>query len=161
MYLRSERESIVRVASPLQPTSTLRRAVRACSIAAMDMLSIVVIFVGAGVGALVRAALGVLLNPLVPNLPLGTLAANLIGGLLMGIAMGLFAQYPGLSPAVRLAAVTGLLGGLTTFSTFSGETASLLLRGEFAWTATIVALHTMGSLLTTLAGYGAVRMLLR
>lgn len=127
----------------------------------MDVLSIIAIFVGAGIGALARAALGIALNPLVPNLPLGTLVANLIGGLLMGVAMGLFAHYPGLPPAIRLAAVTGFLGGLTTFSTFSGETAGLLLRGEFASSILIVTVHTLGSVLTTLAGYGVVRTLLR
>ncbi len=123
----------------------------------MDVVSIVAIFVGAGLGALVRWLLGIALDPVFPTLPLGTLAANLIGGLLMGAAIGLFEQFQTLSPALRLAIATGFLGGLTTFSTFSAETVTLLLRQQYGWTAVIVIAHTAGSILATLAGIGIMR----
>lgn len=125
----------------------------------MDGLSAFVIFLGAGFGALLRWVLGVALNPLFPTLPLGTVAANVLGGFLMGVALGLFAEFETLPPAVRLAATTGFLGGLTTFSTFSGETVTLLLRKEFVWSCALVGVHVGGSVLATLAGIGVVRML--
>ncbi len=84
----------------------------------MDLISLFAVGFGAFLGAVLRWVLGLLLNPLFPTLPLGTLSANLLGGLLMGIAMGVFAQYGALSPATRLFIGTGFLGGLTTFSTF-------------------------------------------
>lgn len=115
---------------------------------------------GAFVGAILRWMLGILLNPIFPTLPLGTLAANLLGGLLMGLAMGVFAQYEALPVALRLALTTGFLGGLTTFSTFSGETVSLLLRQQYAWAGGIVAMHLIGSLLMTLLGIGIIRLLI-
>jgi CrcB protein len=108
-----------------------------------------------------RWLLGLALNPVLPALPLGTLAANLIGGLIMGIAMGLFVHYDALPMVWRLAITTGFLGGLTTFSAFSGETVTLLLRQQYAWTAAIVTAHVAGSLLMTLAGIGMIRVLLR
>ena len=114
---------------------------------------------GAFVGAVVRWVLGIALNPIFPTLPLGTLAANLIGGLLMGLAMGVFAQYEALPVALRLALTTGFLGGLTTFSTFSGETVTLLLRQQYAWAGAIVSAHLFGSLLMTILGIGLVRLL--
>lgn len=114
------------------------------------------IFIGAGFGALLRWCLGLWLNPLFPTVPLGTLAANVLGGLLMGLLMGAFAQYESLSPLLRLALTTGFLGGLTTFSTFSAETSTLLLRGEYGWATAAVGLHVGASLLATLAGIAAV-----
>jgi CrcB protein len=124
----------------------------------MDLLSILAIFIGAGLGALVRWMLGLALNPVVPNLPLGTLTANVVGGLLMGLALGAFAQFQAMPPALRLAIATGFLGGLTTFSTFSAETVTLLMRQQYGWTALIVTTHVLGSLLATLAGIGIARM---
>jgi CrcB protein len=100
---------------------------------------------------------GLWLNPLFPVLPLGTLAANLLGGYLMGLAMVLFTEYPGLSPEARLLIATGFLGGLTTFSTFSAETVTLLLRAQYAWVAGIVGLHVAGSLAMTLLGIWTVK----
>jgi CrcB protein len=88
------------------------------------------------------------------------LAANLVGGLLMGITMGVFAQYEALPIALRLALTTGFLGGLTTFSTFSAETVSLLQRQQYAWAGATMATHLFGSLLMTLLGIGIVRVLL-
>jgi CrcB protein len=117
------------------------------------------IFIGAGLGALLRWALALAFNPLFPTVPLGTLAANVIGGFLMGIALGFIAEYETLSPGLRLAATTGFLGGLTTFSTFSAETITTLLRQEYTWASAIVAVHVIGSLLATLGGLGVTRWL--
>src|SRR5438128_4482680 len=88
---------------------------------------------GAAVGAWLRWGLGIALNPVFPALPLGTLAANLIGGFVMGVAMEILARNAALAPEVRLLLTTGFLGGLTTFSAFSGEMAALLLRRELGW----------------------------
>jgi CrcB protein len=85
----------------------------------------------------------------------GTLAANLIGGYLIGVALGVFAAYPHLSPEWRLFAVTGFLGGLTTFSTFSGEAMLLLQRGEYGWALAHSALHLLGSIAFCIAGYAS------
>jgi CrcB protein len=126
----------------------------------VDSISAIAIFVGAGFGALLRWLLGHVLNPIFPTVPLGTLAANLLGGLLIGIAMGLFAQFETLPPAMRLAVTTGFLGGLTTFSTFSAETATLFLRGEAAWALSVVLLHVAGSVLATLGGVLLVRVVI-
>lgn len=114
---------------------------------------------GAAAGAWLRWGLSMLLNPVFPTLPLGTLAANLIGGLLMGVAMELMARLTHLSPEVRLLMTTGFLGGLTTFSTFSGEMTGLLLRGEIFWGAIGVAVHVLGSIAMTIVGIVLVRAL--
>ncbi|HEY0180976.1 MAG TPA: fluoride efflux transporter CrcB [Dokdonella sp.] len=127
----------------------------------MNLISFFAVGFGAFVGAVARWLLGLALNPILPPLPLGTLVANLLGGLIMGLAMGVFAQYEALPIAWRLAVTTGFLGGLTTFSTFSAETVTLFLRQQYAWTATIIAAHLLGSLLMTLAGIAIVRLLLR
>ena len=116
---------------------------------------------GAAAGAWLRWWLGMLLNPIFPTLPLGTLAANLIGGYLMGLAMGFMSHFEALSPELRLLLTTGFLGGLTTFSTFSAETVTLLARNQFGWTAAIIAVHVAGSILLTLAGIETVRLLVR
>lgn len=112
----------------------------------------IAIFMGAGFGALLRWMLGLWLNPIFPTIPLGTLAANVIGGFAMGLLMGAFAHNESLSPLLRLALATGFLGGLTTFSAFSGETSALLLRGQYAWAFSAIALHVGMSLLATLGG---------
>jgi CrcB protein len=108
--------------------------------------------IGAALGAWLRWGLGLWLNPALPELPLGTLTANLIGGYLVGLALAFFIQYPSLSPEWRLLIITGFLGGLTTFSTFSAETVTLLLRGQYAWGAGVIAAHLGGSLLMTVLG---------
>lgn len=123
----------------------------------MNFISGIAIFVGAGFGALLRWALGHWLNALLPTLPPGTLAANVLGGLLMGLALGAFVQYEALPPALRLAFTTGFLGGLTTFSTYSAESATLLLRGEFRWACLHTLAHVFLSLLATLAGLAGIR----
>ena len=107
---------------------------------------------GAAVGAWLRWALSIALNPVFPTLPFGTLASNLIGGLLMGIAMELIARNASMSPEWRLLMTTGFLGGLTTFSTFSAEMTSLLLRREVLWGLLGIALHVVGSIVLTIAG---------
>lgn len=114
--------------------------------------SLVAIGGGAAVGAWLRYGLGLALNPLFPTLPLGTLAANLIGGLLMGFAMELITRHAMLSPELRLLVTTGFLGGLTTFSTFSAEMTTLLTRGEWYWAMVGVVAHVAGSLIMTIIG---------
>jgi CrcB protein len=108
--------------------------------------------IGAAFGAWMRWGLGLWLNPALPELPLGTLSANLIGGYLIGLSVAFFTQYPGLSPEWRLLIITGFLGGLTTFSTFSAETVTLLMRGQYAWGSAIIVSHLGGSLLMTVLG---------
>lgn len=125
----------------------------------MSLFGLLAVGAGAAVGAWLRWWLGSALNPVFPTLPLGTLAANLLGGYLVGLAMAVFAHHPGLSPEVRLALVTGFLGGLTTFSTFSAETVTLILRQQYAWVAMIVSVHVLGSIAATLAGIWTVNQL--
>lgn len=108
--------------------------------------------VGSVFGAWLRWGLGLWLNPALPELPLGTLSANLVGGYLIGLAIAFFTQYPALSPEWRLLIITGFLGGLTTFSTFSAETVTMLLRGQYAWGSAIIFAHLGGSLLMTVLG---------
>jgi CrcB protein len=115
-------------------------------------LSIFAICAGASLGALLRWLLGLWLNGLFPAIPPGTLAANLIGGYLIGVALGLFAHHVALPPEWRLFAITGFLGGLTTFSTFSLEVTVLLQQGRLLLAGGAIAVHVVGSLLATLGG---------
>lgn len=121
--------------------------------------ALLAVFVGAGVGACLRFALGELLNRVLVPLPLGTLAANLIGAYLVGVAIAGFAWRPEVPLLWRLALVTGFLGGLTTFSTFSAEVVNALARGDTGWALVTVALHLLGSLLLTGLGVWSVRAL--
>jgi CrcB protein len=118
----------------------------------MLIYSFIAIGAGAACGAWLRWGLGLWLNPSLPELPVGTLVANLLGGYLIGLAVAFFMQHPGLSAEWRLLIITGFLGGLTTFSTFSAETVTLLIRGQYAWGMGIIAAHLGGSLLMTLLG---------
>jgi CrcB protein len=118
--------------------------------------SILAISVGAAAGAILRWLLGTALNSLFPTIPLGTLSANLAGGYLIGVAMTLFASLPGLAPEWRLLVITGFLGGLTTFSTFSAEVTILLQQGRFLWAGAAISAHVAGSLLMTLLGIATV-----
>jgi len=122
-------------------------------------LSIVVISVGAAAGALLRWVLATQLNALFPSLPPGTLMANLVGGYLIGIAMAVFAGNPALSPEWRLLTITGFLGGLTTFSTFSAEVVTQLMEGRVGWALSTVLAHVLGSVAMTLLGIGTVSLL--
>lgn len=122
--------------------------------------ALVAVFVGAGFGACLRFGLGESMNRWLPAMPLGTLAANLIGGYLVGVAIAFFAWRTELSPLWRLALITGFLGGLTTFSTYSAEVVNAFTRGEPGWALAIAASHLFGSLLLTLLGLASVRWLL-
>ncbi len=123
------------------------------------LFPIFAICLGASLGALARWGLGLWLNPLAP-LALGTLAANLLGGYLVGIAMAVFQAIPQLDPAWRLAIVTGFLGGLTTFSSFSAEVVGLLQQSRYALAMGAALLHLGGALLLTIAGYHSASLLL-
>jgi CrcB protein len=125
----------------------------------MTGLAALAVFGGAGIGACLRWVLGLWLNPLLPNMPLGTLVSNLLGGLLVGVATAGLAQLPHVAPEWRLLLVTGFLGGLTTFSTFSAEVVSLLMRQQWGWALTTAATHLAGSLLLTGAGIAPVHLL--
>lgn len=115
------------------------------------MISVLAICIGACVGALARWGLGLWLNP-GATLPYGTLAANLIGGYLVGICIAVFQALPQLDPVWRLLLVTGFLGALTTFSSFSAEVVGMLLQQRYALALGTAALHLFGSLLLTVAG---------
>ena len=117
----------------------------------MSGLAILAVFGGAGFGALLRWVLALWLNPLWATIPLGTVAANLGGGLLVGVAMATF-ENQALAPEWRLLVITGFLGGLTTFSTFSGEVVTLLMRQQYGWAASAAGLHLLGSLALTGVG---------
>jgi fluoride exporter len=125
----------------------------------MEPYGFAAVGMGATIGAWLRWWLGARLNALLPSMPLGTLTANLLGGLLVGIAIGIFNRYPGLPHEVRLLVVTGFLGGLTTFSTFSGEVVMLIERGDYLWAAGAASAHLFGSLLLTGIGIALVNAL--
>ena len=118
--------------------------------------SIVAISVGSSLGALLRWWLGTQLNTDFPAIPPGTLAANLIGGYIIGLAIAFFATYSSLAPEWRLFVITGFCGGLTTFSTFSAEVVILLQQGRALLAIGAAAAHLFGSVLMTLAGIGTV-----
>jgi len=118
--------------------------------------SILVISLGASLGALLRWWLGLALNSLFPTVPPGTLVANVAGGYLVGLAIAFFATYAALAPEWRLLVITGFCGGLTTFSTFSAEIVTLLQQGRAAWAVAAAGAHLAGSVLATLAGIATV-----
>jgi len=120
------------------------------------MKAILAICVGASLGALLRWWLGAQLNSVFPTIPPGTLAANLIGGYVIGLAIGFFALFPALAPEWRLLIITGFCGGLTTFSTFSAELVTLLQQGRGVWACGAMAAHLAGSVVMTFAGIGTV-----
>jgi len=118
----------------------------------MSPYSFLSVGVGAALGAWLRWWLGIKLNGVFPTLPLGTLAANLIGGYLVGVAVALFNHHPGLPPEMRLLVITGFMGGLTTFSTFSAEVVGMIGREEYLWAMSAAGVHLGGSLLLTVFG---------
>ena len=115
----------------------------------MGPLGFLAIGVGASLGAWSRWGLGMLLNPVFPTVPMGTLAANWLGAYIMGVSIALFSQHAVLTPELRLGLMTGFLGALTTFSTFSAETFTLFSRGEYVWMAGAVSAHVIGSVVLT------------
>jgi CrcB protein len=115
------------------------------------MHSVIAICIGASLGALSRWGLGLWLNP-GAVFPVGTLAANLIGGYAVGLAIAYFQTMPHLDPAWRLAIITGFLGALTTFSSFSGEVVALLQSQRYLLGLGVAGLHVFGSLLLTVVG---------
>ena len=127
----------------------------------MTLLEFLAVGGGAAAGAWLRWWLGLLLNPVFPTLPFGTLAANLIGGYLIGVALGVFDNFQALPPEIRLLLATGFLGGLTTFSTFSAEAATLLALEQFEWAAVLIGVHVAGSITMTFAGIATMRLLLK
>ena len=120
------------------------------------MKSIIAVFIGAGIGALLRWWLGLTLNSYLPSVPPGTLAANLIGGYIIGVAVASFGASTALAPEWRLFVITGFCGGLTTFSTFSSEIVNLLQQGRSRSACGAATLHLGGSVLMTFAGIGTV-----
>jgi CrcB protein len=125
----------------------------------MGMTAIFAVGIGAAIGAWGRWGLSLGFNALFPLLPLGTLVANLVGGYLMGVSMGLVALGGMISPELRLLVTTGFLGGLTTFSTFSAESVTLFSRGEYGWASLHLLGHVFGSLLMTALGLLTVQLL--
>ena len=125
----------------------------------MTAAGVAAVGIGAALGAWLRWWLGVAMYALVPALPMGTLAANLIGGYLVGIAVVIFEQYGGLAPELRLFVITGFLGGLTTYSTFSAESVSLLVSGRYGWALAHTLAHLLGSISMTMLGIASVRAL--
>jgi CrcB protein len=122
-------------------------------------MNFLAIGLGAALGAWLRWGLGLWLASAHPKLPLGTLVANLGGGFLVGLALGVFASAPQLAPEWRLFVITGFLGGLTTFSTFSGEAMVLLQRAQYGWALAHSALHLFGAIAFCIAGYATWRAL--
>ncbi len=125
----------------------------------MAPLGFAAVGIGAAVGAWLRWALSLAFNARIETLPLGTLAANLVGGYLIGIAVALFQDMPQLAPELRLLLVTGFLGGLTTFSTFSAEAVALLQRGAYGWALLHSGTHLLGSVVLCIAGFATWRWL--
>jgi CrcB protein len=115
-------------------------------------LSVLAIFCGAGLGALLRAGFNLATVGIASMLPLGTFVSNMVGGYLIGIAVAFFGNNPNLSPEWKLFVITGFLGGLTTFSSFSAEVVGFMQRGEVTWALGTALLHLVGSLCLTFLG---------
>ena len=126
------------------------------------MLSVIAICVGACLGALASWQLGLWLNPTSPEegiFPWGTLAANLMGGYLIGVGMGIFQNLPQIDPEWRLLCITGFLGALTTFSTFSAEVVGMLQQGRLLLAFSTAGVHLIGSLVLTYFGLYTVKLI--
>ena len=115
--------------------------------------------IGGALGCWLRWLLGIALNPLFPNMLMGTLAANLTGGYLIGVAIEYFTHQDSLPPELRLFVIVGFLGGLTTFSSFSAEAVELLTDKQLGWAFAMVASHLLGSLMMTWLGILSMRSL--
>ncbi|MFC5431835.1 fluoride efflux transporter CrcB [Paraburkholderia denitrificans] len=124
-------------------------------------LSILSVGIGGALGSLMRWMLSLRLNAVFPYLPLGTLASNVIAGYIIGVAVAFFARVPNLSPDWRLFIITGLMGGLSTFSTFSAEVVSHLQQGRYGWALGEIAIHVCSSLVMTILGIATVAVAMR
>lgn len=121
--------------------------------------SLLAVMIGGAVGCSLRWLISLRFNALFPNLPPGTLLVNLVGGFIIGAALAWFVKNPHIDVAWKLMIVTGLCGGLTTFSTFSAEIVALLQTGKYLWAMSSVLIHVLGSLLMTFAGFALVNLL--
>jgi len=119
-------------------------------------LPIAAVAIGGALGSLLRWLLGMRFNALFPDLPLGTLAANLLAAYVIGLAVAFFARNPAVPVEWRLFLITGVLGGLSTFSTFSAEATSLLQQGRIGWALAHISVHLFGSLAMTLLGIATI-----
>ncbi len=125
----------------------------------MNFTQILFICIGASLGALLRYGLGLSMNSIFPTMPLGTFFANILGGFLMGIFMGLTKDHVFFPDTMKLAITTGFLGSLTTFSTFSAETLTLLTHGQYLFSSIIIISHVAGSIFATFLGLYAIKIL--
>ena len=143
---------------PETPWATLfvARFVRPSCWDSLMYLSILAVAVGGALGSLLRWFLGVHLNGLFPDLPLGTLAANVAAGYIIGVAIAFFGRLPEIPAEWRLFVITGLMGGLSTFSTFSAEVVADLQQGKLAWAAGEIVIHVSSSLVMTILGISTV-----
>ncbi len=126
----------------------------------MGASGFIAVGVGGAFGCWLRWFLGLRLNATLPVMPLGTLAANLIGGFLVGVAVAFFNRYPALPPEYRQFVVVGFMGGLTTFSSFSAEVVSMLAKEEYLWALGTASVHLLGSLALTAVGMACVKLVL-
>jgi CrcB protein len=124
-------------------------------------LSILAVGIGGALGSLFRWFLGLRLNALFPTLPLGTLASNVIAGYIIGVAVAYFGRNPQIAPEWRLFIITGLMGGLSTFSTFSAEIVQHLQQGRLNWAAGEIAIHVVASVIMTVLGIATVAIVSR
>jgi CrcB protein len=119
----------------------------------MSAMAVLAVGIGAALGAWLRWMLSTWFNPVAPTLPLGTLTANIVGGYLVGVAVAYFAANSSLAPEWRLFCITGFLGGLTTFSTFSAESVQMLMSAQYGAALLHTASHLFGSLAATFLGF--------
>ena len=125
----------------------------------ISLMGVLAVGAGAAIGAWARWGLGIVLNALLTNLPLGTLIAKLSGGFLIGITIGLVGTGTFEHPNLRLLITTGFLGGLTTFSAFTGESLLLLQKQEYAWAVVHTSSHVLGALFMAAVGYSMLQYL--
>ena len=125
----------------------------------MTPYGVLAVGIGGALGCWLRWVLGIAFNPLFPNMLMGTLAANLTGGYLIGVAIEYFTHHDSLPPELRLFVIVGFLGGLTTFSSFSAEAVELLADNQLGWAFVMVASHLLGSLAMTWLGILSMRAL--